>query len=195
MLRPPTFQPAGADQIIAYYKAVSDAVPLPIFIQDTPSTPVSGTLARSIAQECKWVHYIKVESMPPSHRVKQAVDQVGDVLGVFGGAGGNYFIEEMRRGSTGTMPGCYQPRAFVQVWDAFQRGDEQAARDTFYREILPINRLIGAEPGAFYNVSKEILRQRGIIRTSKVRGPLAPLSETTRQELQATCDMLYGSTN
>jgi L-alanine-DL-glutamate epimerase-like enolase superfamily enzyme len=40
------------------------------------------------------------------------VAQAGDRLTIFGGAGGNYVIEEMRRGSQGTMPSCSQPEAF-----------------------------------------------------------------------------------
>jgi 4-hydroxy-tetrahydrodipicolinate synthase len=193
MLRPPTFQPAGAGQVAAYYRAVSDAVGIPIYVQDTPTTPVSARLARQIAEECENVRYIKVESMPPPYKVAQAVAQAGDLLVVFGGAGGNYFIEEMRRGSAGTMPGCSQPEAFVEVWDAFQRGEERAAREAFYRRILPLNRLVGQAPGAFYSVHKEVLRRRGVIRMARVRGPVAPLDEFTERELQDVIDELYGS--
>jgi dihydrodipicolinate synthase/N-acetylneuraminate lyase len=42
-------------------------------------------------------------------------------------------------------------------------------------------------------VHKEILRQRGVIRTSNVRGPVTPLDEMTRRELQQVIDELYGS--
>jgi 4-hydroxy-tetrahydrodipicolinate synthase len=195
MLRPPTFQPAGQEEIVAYYRAVSNAVNIPIFIQDTPSTPVSGSLARRIAEQCEHVRYLKVESTPPVRQVARAVAESGDLFTVFGGAGGSYFIEEMRRGSGGTMPGCCQPRAFVEIWDAFQRGDEQAAREAFYRWILPVSRLVHQAPGAFYHVHKEILRRRGIIRTAKVRGPSVPLDEVTRGELHSLIDELYGPTS
>jgi len=193
MVRPPTFMPAGPDQVVEYYRAISDAVHIPIFIQDTGVTPVAASLALRIAQQCERVRYIKVESMPAPYQVTQAVAQAGDRLVVFGGAGGDYFIEEMRRGAVGTMPGCSQPEAFVQVWDAFQRGDDGAAQEAFYRWILPVNRLTNQVPGAFYPVHKEILRRRGVIRTATVRGPLLPLDEATQGELQAVIDELYGS--
>ena len=45
------------------------------------------------------------------------VDATKDVLTIFGGAGGSYFIEEMRRGAKGTMPFCSQPKEFVEVWN------------------------------------------------------------------------------
>lgn len=195
MLRPPTFQPASPDQIIAYYKLVSDTVGLPIFIQDTPSTPVSGGLARQIGENCEYVRYVKVESGPPPYKVAQAVDSVGDLMTVFGGAGGSFFIEEMRRGSVGTMPGCSQPQDFVAVWDAYQAGDEITAQRILFEHILPVNRLATQSPGAFYHVHKEILRRRGIIRTANVRGPVQPLDRATQQEIGPVLDALDAQTD
>jgi 4-hydroxy-tetrahydrodipicolinate synthase len=194
MIMPPSFMPAKGAEIRAFFKATSDAVDLPIFIQDTDRAHVSAELALEIAQESEHVRYIKVESLPTTVMVAETASKAGDTLTVFGGAGGNYFIEEMRRGSVGTMPGCSHPEAFVQVWNRFQAGDEQGAREVFYRRILPINRLSAQGWGAFYHVHKEVLRQRGVIRTAVVRGPVAPLDDLTRRELQAVIDELYPST-
>lgn len=191
MVRPPTFLPAGPDQVIAYFKAISDAVRLPIFIQETSETPVSGGLARRIAESCPNVRYIKVESLPPPYQVGQAVAACGDLLGVFGGAGGSFFVEELRRGAIGTMPSCSQPEAFVAVWDAYQAGDERAAQEAMYRWILPVNRLATQAPAAFYHVHKEILRRRGVIRTANVRGPVAPLDAMTQRELAQVFEESY----
>jgi dihydrodipicolinate synthase/N-acetylneuraminate lyase len=193
MMIPPSTIPAGSEGTIAYYQAVNDAVGLPIFIQDVANPHVSPSMARRIAETCEHVRYIKVESSPTLPMVSEVVAQAGDLLTVFGGAGGNYFIEEMRRGSVGTMPGCSHPEAFVQVWELFQGGDEAGAREAFYQRILPINRISAHGWGAFYYVHKEILRQRGAIRTAIVRGPIAPLDEQTKAELQAVIDELYGS--
>ena len=191
MLRPPTFQPAGPDEVVAYFKAVSDAIGLPIFIQSTPQTPVSGALARRLGEECEQVRYFKVETQPPAYEVGRAVAEGGEVLTVFGGAGGRYFIEEMRRGSQGTMPGCCQPKLFVEVWDAYHRGDLPAAWEAF-QPILKVSRLVHQAPGAFYGVHKEILTQQGIICTANVRGPIVPLDDVTKRELQAAIAELYG---
>jgi 4-hydroxy-tetrahydrodipicolinate synthase len=136
------------------------------------------------------VRYIKVESLPPPYQVGQAVAACGDLLGVFGGAGGSFFVEELRRGAIGTMPSCSQPEAFVAVWDAYQCGDERAAQEAMYRWILPVNRLATQAPAAFYHVHKEILRRRGIIRTANVRGPVAPLDAMTQRELAQVIEEL-----
>lgn len=191
MVMPPAFMPVGQDEVVEYYRAISGAVQIPIFIQDTSSAPVSPTLSRRIAEECEWVRYVKVESLPVAAKVADMVSLAGDRLVVFGGAGGNYFIEEMRRGSAGTMPFCTQPEAFVEIWNSFQSGDEDGAREVFDRKILPVNRIAGLGAGLFYQVHKEILRHRGVIRTAKVRDPAPAMDDVTRQELQRVIEELY----
>ena len=193
MCIPPSVSPASPAEVREYFKAISDAVKVPIFIQDVVSAPVSAGLARQIAQESERVLYIKVESGFTPTKVAEVVAQAGELLTIFGGAGGSYFIEEMRRGSVGTMPFPSQPEAFVEVWNRFQAGDEKGAREVFDRTIVPINRVGAEAPGAYYHVHKELLRQRGVIRTARVRHPAGPpLDEMTRRELQQVIDELYG---
>jgi 4-hydroxy-tetrahydrodipicolinate synthase len=191
MLMPPSFMPAGPDEMRDYYRVVSDAVQIPIFIQDTSQAHVSATAVRQIAQQREQVRYLKVESLPTPVRVAEAVAEAGDLITVFGGAGGGYLIEELERGSQGTMPGCSNPEAFVRVWEQFHSGDIEGAYDTFYRRVLPINRVAAQGWGSFYHVHKEILRQRGAIRYARVRGPVTPLDDATRRDLQAVIDALY----
>ncbi len=194
MIMPPAFTPASPTEVREYFRAISDAVRVPIFLQDTTSAPIPGGLARQIAQESEHVRYIKVESLPTPAKVVDVVAQAGDVLTIFGGAGGNYFIEEMRRGSVGTMPFCSQPEAFVEVWNRYWAGDEKGARATFDRFIAPINRIWAGATGSYYQVNKELLRQRGVIRTAVVRRPAGPpLDDLTRRELQAVIDEHYGA--
>jgi len=192
MIIPPSFMPAGPDEVRAYYRAISGSVTIPIFLQDTPAAPISPALARQIAEECEHVRYIKVETLPITSKVAAMVAQGGDDLVVFGGAGGGYLIEELRRGSQGTMPFCSQPEAFVGVWNAYHTGDERAARELFDRTIAPINRIAAQGAGIFYHIHKELLRQRGVIRTAVVRSPAPPVDDLTLRELQAVIDELYG---
>lgn len=191
MIMPPAFMPAGPDEVLHYFQAISGAIGIPIFIQDTPSAPVSPGLARQLAETCRWARYIKVESLPVTSKVADMVAKAGDQLVVFGGAGGNYFIEEMRRGSVGTMPFCTQPEAFVDIWNLVQNGDEAAAFEVFNRMILPVSRIAGQGVGLFYQVHKEILRHRGVIRTAKVRSPAPAMDELTGRELQQLLEALY----
>lgn len=191
MVLPPAFFPAGAEEIVGYYRAISEAVPLPIFIQDVATSPISAGLAKRLAEACEWVQYIKVESFPVVAKVAAMAAEAGDALTVFGGAGGGYFIEEMRRGSVGTMPFCTQPEAFVDIWDRVRTDDEAGAWETFYRYLAPIARLSAQGTGLFHGVHKEILVHRGVIRTAVVRAPAPPIDEETGRELKALLEELY----
>ncbi len=191
MIIPPAPE-AGAEAWIDTYRAVGKAVDLPIFIQDVSQSHVAANVAKRMAEACPSVRYIKVESHPTPAMVAEAVTVAGGLLTVFGGAGGSYIIEELRRGSQGTMPGCSCPEAFVALWESYRSGDEAQAWRIFYERIEPINRLAGQGWGVFYGVHKEILRRRGVIRTSVVRGPARPLDEDLRRDLQLVFDELYG---
>jgi dihydrodipicolinate synthase/N-acetylneuraminate lyase len=189
MIMPPAFMPAGPAEVLDYFGAISAAVKIPIFLQDTPAAPISPGLARRIAEQCEPVRYIKVETLPVVQKVAEMVAAAGDALTIFGGAGGTYFIEELRRGSRGTMPFCSQPEAFVSVWSAFQKGDERTARTLFDGVIMPVNRLAAQGADIFYHVHKQLLVRRGIIRSAKVRSPTVPIDAITQREI----DELVGS--
>ncbi len=191
MILPPSFMPATSAEMLDYYRKISAAVNIPIFLQDVANATIPAGLARQLAEECEWVQYIKVESAPITAKVAAMAEVAGDVLTIFGGAGGGYFIEELRRGSVGTMPFCTQPEAFVAIWDLCQAGNEQAAFARFYQELVPISRLSGQSNGLFYAVHKAILVHRGIIRTATVRSPAPPVDPLIQQELQQLLDELY----
>lgn len=183
MVIPPSFMPASAEEIFDYYRAIDAAVGIPIILQDVPQGPVPPGLALRIADACRNVKYIKVETQPVTSKVQSMASAVGDRLTIFGGAGGSYFIEEMRRGAHGTMPFCSQPADFVAVWDAFQAGDEQTARLRFDATIMAVNRLGNQGGDIFYATHKQLLVRRGIIRTALVRSPTTAIDAITQREI------------
>ena len=168
----------------AYFKALSEAVHIPVFLQEA-GTPVGGVLMRQIADECERLRYAKVESAPPAQKVAEAVQHGAGLVTVFGGASGTHLLEELRRGSQGTMPWPSLPRAFVRVWDLWQAGDEEAARTAWEQEIHPVLRIGGL-------VHKEILYRQGVIRTPRFRSPAPspPLDEVTQREFDQVCERL-----
>lgn len=185
MIMPPTFFPVGSEEVLHYYSAIAAAVDLPLILQDIPQAPISPGLALRIADACPNVVAIKVETLPVTQKVVDMVAAVAGRLTVIGGAGGGYFIEEMRRGARGTMPFCSQPAEFVEVWNRFQSGDEAGARRVFDAAFTGINRL-GAQGGdLFYHVHKQLLVRRGIIRTALVRSPTVRVDAVTQGEIDA----------
>ncbi|MGH2458001.1 MAG: dihydrodipicolinate synthase family protein [Chloroflexota bacterium] len=190
MCQPPTLSPPSPGEVRSYFKAISDAVKIPIFIQDTATTHVSAALAKQIAEESENVRYTKVESMPPAKMVADNVRVAGHLLTVFGGAGATYLIEELRRGSQGTMPWPTMPRELVEIWNRVRAGDEAGAWAVFYRALVPIGRLAAGGMNGALAIQKEILRRKGIIRTAIVRGPAEPLDDDVAKDLDAVCEGL-----
>lgn len=190
MIMPPHFLPASAEEIAHYYRSIDANVGIPIILQDIPQAPVPPGLALRLNRECRNVSYIKVETLPITSKVAEMAAVAGDVLTIFGGAGGGYFIEEMRRGAKGTMPFCSQPAAFVETWNRFQAGDEKGARGAFDAAVMATNRL-GAQGGdVFYHLHKQLLVRLGVIRTAVVRAPTITVDPVTQREIDELIDQL-----
>jgi 4-hydroxy-tetrahydrodipicolinate synthase len=188
MCIPPTG--ASPTEIRSYFKAVSDAVRVPVFIQDVATAPVSAGLIRQIAEESEQVRYAKIETPPQPAKVAEGVRLSRGLVTVFGGASGTYLIEELRRGSVGTMPFPTQMEAFVEVWDRFQAGDLAGAQEVFDRRIAPLIRISTTGVRLGHTIHKEVLRRKGIIRCAKVRAPSDPLDDFARRDLDEVCERL-----
>jgi len=165
---PPYVSKLSFEQIYEYYKAISDAVNIPVFIQNA-GTPFGTALAPSfvakLVKEIRNVKYVKEETPPEGHSITAVLENCGeDVMGVFGGAGGRYLIEELKRGAAGNMPACGFTDILVEIYNFYSRGDEEGARE-LHREFLPLLNLTVGE-GA---IMKEVLRRRGVLRTTYSR--------------------------
>ena len=188
MCIPPS--PATPNETRSYFRAISDAVSVPIFVQDVATASVSAAVIRQIAEESERVRYAKMESPPQPVKVAEAVARCQGLVTIFGGASGTFLIEELRRGSVGTMPFPTQLPAFVAVWDHFQAGDLAGARDVFDRQILPLLRVSSTGVRLGHLVHKEVLHRQGVIRCAKVRAPADPLDDLTKRELDEVLERL-----
>ena len=93
MVIPPFFMPASGAEIAHYYRTIDAGVGIPIILQDIPQAPVPPGLALRLADECRNVKYVKVETLPITTKVAEMSAAAGQRLIIFGGAGGSYFIE------------------------------------------------------------------------------------------------------
>jgi 4-hydroxy-tetrahydrodipicolinate synthase len=180
--------PAG--EVHHYFQAVSDAVQIPVMVQDTATNHVPAALLRVISETAEQVRYAKIESSPPARRVYDAVQACGDRVAIFGGAGGGALLEELRRGSIGTMPWPSTPAAFVQVWNHWQAGDRDAARQAFEQQLVPLQRLSVQGLGGGHLLHKELLRRQGVIATAQVRRPTEDVDPIFWEELDEVCTRL-----
>ncbi|MCZ6634452.1 MAG: dihydrodipicolinate synthase family protein [bacterium] len=164
---PPYLARGGQDEVRAYYEAISDAGGLPIFVQNAGVGMAPAALVR-LLKEVEQVTYIKEEASPSAHHISEIVREAGEhCRGVFGGAWCRWMISEMRRGASGFMPGATVVDVHVDIWNAFQDGDEARAREWF-NQLLPLTNLtqILGLP-----LVKEVLVRRGMFQTAGMRMP------------------------
>lgn len=183
---PPYVRVAPPNAIDDYYRQLSSAVDVPIFIQnhDAPAgTRLSPETVARLVNELPHLEYLKEETYPPGHAISAELKLCGPRLkGIMGGIAGRYLIDEYRRGARGTMPACEAADVHVQVWDALEAGKESEARSIFNR-LLPLLNYESMYGGAVY---KEVLRRRGVIKTSYLRSHAGnPLDASDHRELTA----------
>lgn len=195
MVAPPSGTRPDADALVRYYRAVADASPLPIVVQDEPqSTGVQMTadaLAR-ILKEIPSCIAIKLEDPPTPQKVSRLrkllagtssePELLGGTVPVYGGMGGLYFLEELERGAIGTMTGFAYPEVLVAIYNHIRAGRADTARELFYR-WTPLIRY-EAQPGIGLAIRKEILYRRGAIASPALRAPGVGLDDETKAELQ-----------
>ena len=188
---PPYVRKAPPAEIYEYFRALSDAVTIPIFIQDyiaPVGTPMSADLLSRMICELDHVEYLKEEAVPAGQMMTTVMRKTGARLkGVMGGAAGRYLLDEYRRGACGTMPACEVVDLHVQLWDLLDSGKEVEAR-AFFTKLLP---LLNIESLYSFTVYKYVLHRRGVIDYTTTRAAGAGvLDEFDLQELDAVLQEL-----
>lgn len=171
----------------AYYKGISDAVSVPVWIQNASVAPLSPDQLVRLCEEIPHVSWVK-EEVPPSHRNITRLLAKGSaaVKGVMGGGGGRPMMVEHARGSSGVVHACQFCDVVQRVWDLLDAGDLQAAGDLFER-LLP-SLMLEDMLGMAY--AKEIMVRRGIFKNHRVRYQARPLDTYDMQEIDRTWERI-----
>lgn len=181
---PPYVVPLGPDGVLDYYARVAQAADgLPVVLQNVGGqvgVPMRADAVVKLAEAVPAIRYVKEETLPSTHRISELLRVGGDRLdGVFGGSGGRCLVDELLRGACGLMSGCQLVDAQVKVYDLLQASDEDGARAAFVRQ-LPAQTLWGL---VGLKVAKEVLRRRGVFKTTVCRKPDPDLDEHDLAEL------------
>lgn len=172
--------------LFQHYRTVAESIDIPVVIHDFPQafgTIVSAEVVARLVKEVDGVRYIKLEEPPVGPKITKLMELTEGNIGVFGGLGGTFFIEELQRGAIGTMTGFSFPEVLVRIYDQFTSGDEAGAVATFDR-YCPLLRY-EFQPGLGLAFRKYIYYRRGIIATTYVRPPAPIMSEVDERELTA----------
>ena len=168
---PPYVFKADRNGIYAYYKAISDAVSIPVMIQNAPA-PLGSSIAPALmVQMCKEIEhidFIKEETPPTGHYITNIL-KVNEpaVKGVFGGAAARWMIHELDRGVCGFMPACHFTDVYVHIWDLYEAGKFEEARQVYYK-FLP---MINMELILSVSLAKYCLIKRGVFACEYSRRP------------------------
>lgn len=183
MLLPPLVPRLGPEGITQYYRDVAGHASLPIVIHDEPfSTGVmlpSGLIADLYQEER--IPYAKVEEAPTPGKISRVLELTSNRMRLFGGAGGLYFLEELRRGACGTMTGFAFPEVLVKCHAQAALGQWDTATTEFNKGASLIR--FESQAGIGLPIRKEFLRLRGAIRSSFVRQPGTLLDPLTQEEI------------
>ena len=185
MVSPPRMPKLNSGAVVNHYKALADAVDLPIVVQDYP--PITGfamepALLARIAKEIPSARTIKLEDPPTPFKTARILEaSAGTPVQIFGGLGGVFLLEELISGATGAMTGFAFPEILVRIMKHWRAGEPDAAADVFYRAV-PLMRFEFQE-GIGMAIRKEVLRRRGALASAATRAPAGGLDAPTRQAL------------
>jgi 4-hydroxy-tetrahydrodipicolinate synthase len=171
MLAPPPLARPTDAALRRHYLAVASAVSLPIVVQDHPASSgvtMSSDFLLALAAEAPSCRVIKLEEEPTPPKAGRLVAGSPDVI-VLGGLGGEMLLEELRRGTHGTMTGFGFPEVLVAVVRRWAAGDRAGAAAVFDRFAT----LIRFENQALLNlpIRKLVYQRRGAIAHATVRAP------------------------
>ncbi|MBV7328566.1 dihydrodipicolinate synthase family protein [Chloroflexi bacterium TSY] len=172
--------------LYAHYKAVAESISIPVIIHDFPASFGITLSVDLIAQLGRDGHcpYIKLEEPPVGPKLSQIQELSNDTVGIFGGLGGVYFLEELERGALGIMTGFAFPEVLVRIYELHRDGQREAAAKTF-DHYAPLMRY-EFQPNIGLAYRKTIYHRRGIFDSTFVRPPGAALDDYTAAELERT---------
>ena len=168
------------ETIYAYYGAISDAVSIPVWVQNAGVVALSPDQVVRLCTEIEHVSWVKEEVHPSTHSIGALVARrCSSIEGVMGGGGGRYMITERARGSKGVVHACQFCDVVQRVWDLLDEGQEEEAGD-LYEHLLPGLVLEGLMGMAF---AKEIMVRRGVFKNNRIRSRVRPLDQDDMREI------------
>jgi 4-hydroxy-tetrahydrodipicolinate synthase len=193
MIMPPyhgaTFR-VGEAQIAEFFKVVSDAISIPIMIQDAPvaGTPLPPALLARLAKEIEQVAYFKIETAGAATKLRDLLALGGAAIeGPWDGEEAITLMADLDAGCTGAMTGGGYPDGIRQIMDPWARGDRAATRAA-YAKWLPLINHENRQCGLI--TAKILMKAGGIIACDDVRHPLRrPSAEAEAQLLELARDL------
>ena len=187
MLTPPGsgIGSSNPEAVRQYFRSVTNTVNVSIALQDVQFAQISPQMVADLSDELEGMVACKMETPPTPARIAATVDAVQGKINVLGGGGATYLMEELSRGSTGTMPFSSTPAEFIEIFKLHNAGDIEGAMELFNLRIAPLCHLASQAPELAIGFHKQILKKRGLIESAAVREPAAKPDKHTQRDIDA----------
>ncbi len=169
--------------IFDFYRAVSDAIDIPIMIQDAPvaGTPLSVDLLSRMARDIPNIAYFKIEVPMAAAKLRALIEAGGSSIeGPWDGEEAITLLADLDAGATGAMTGGGYPDGIRQIVDPYLAGRREEAVAAYARWLPLINyenRQCGLQ------ACKILMKEGGVIGSEAVRHPLQNVHPATRAGL------------
>jgi 4-hydroxy-tetrahydrodipicolinate synthase/2-keto-3-deoxy-L-arabinonate dehydratase len=173
----------GEAAIESFYQTVSDAIDIPIMIQDAPvaGTPLSAAFLARLAREIEHVAYFKIETPGAANKLRALLELGGDAVeGPWDGEEAITLIADLEAGATGSMTGGGYPDGLAPIVADWLAGRHEQAR-LGYERWLPLINYENRQGGLL--ISKALMQAGGVIASDAPRAPLSGLHPATRAGL------------
>ncbi|BDT69282.1 L-2-keto-3-deoxyarabonate dehydratase [Comamonadaceae bacterium OS-1] len=186
MVMPPyhgaTFRVPEA-QIFEFYARLSDAISIPIMVQDAPAsgTVLSAAFLARMAREIAHLSYFKIETAGAAAKLRELIRLGGDAVeGPWDGEEAITLLPDLDAGATGAMTGGAYPDGIRQIMDAYtagRRGEAVAA----YTRWLPLINYENRQGGIL--TAKVLMQEGGVIACAAPRHPFPDMHPEVRKGL------------
>ena len=166
-----------------FFQRVSDAIDIPIMIQDAPvsGTALSADFLARLARQVEHVSYFKIETPQAAAKLRKLIELGGDaIVGPWDGEEAITLMADLDAGATGAMTGGAYPDGIRGIVNAYRDGDQEKAAEV-YQQWLPLINYENRQCGLA--ACKTLMQAGSIIRSDAVRHPLAPMHPATRDGL------------
>ena len=193
MVMPPyhgaTFR-VSEPQIHEFYARLSDAVDIPIMIQDAPAsgTVLSAAFLARMAREIEHVAYFKIETAGAASKLRELIRLGGDAVeGPWDGEEAITLLPDLDAGATGSMTGGAYPDGIRPIIEAHRAGERDKAF-ALYQQWLPLINYENRQAGLL--AAKALMKEGGVIACEAPRHPLPAMHPDTRAGLIETARRL-----
>ncbi|VTU16421.1 L-2-keto-3-deoxyarabonate dehydratase [Variovorax sp. PBL-H6] len=177
-------------QIQQFYARLSDAIDIPIMIQDAPAsgTPLSASFLARLAVEIEHVAYFKIETAGAASKLRELIRLGGQAIeGPWDGEEAITLLPDLDAGATGSMTGGGYPDGIRPIIEAHRNGDRERAY-ALYERWLPLINYENRQAG--FLAAKALMKEGGVIACEAPRHPWPALHPETRKGLIETARRL-----